>query len=100
MTTQMLMRNKKFRMQFVMAEVMRVNMAGIKSWIQAVSAKGCMEAAGFAQAPGEVARLRMAEAPRSSCFTLQNFDKGKPQESKTDKSDDYPSHYFPDPPSW
>jgi hypothetical protein len=92
-TTQMLMRDKRFRMQFMVAEVMRVDMAGTNSWMQAVSAKGCMEAAGFAQAPSEVARLRMAEAPRSSCFTRRNFDKGKRQESKTDKSDAYPFHY-------
>ena len=93
MTTQMLMRNKRFRMQFVVAEVMRVDMAGTKSWMQAVSAKGCMEAAGLAHAPSELARLRMAEAPRSPCFTRRNFDNGKRQESKTDKSDGYPFHY-------
>jgi hypothetical protein len=93
MTTQMLMRNKKFRMQFVVAEVMRVDMAGTKSWMQAVSAKGCMEAARLAQALSEVAWLRMADAPRSPCFTRRNFDKGKRQESKTDKTDAYPFHY-------
>jgi hypothetical protein len=93
MTTQMLMRNKKFRMQFVVAEVIRMDMAGTKSWMQAVSAKGRMEEAGFAHASSEVARLRMAEAARSPSFTRRNFDKGKRQESKTDKSDGYPFHY-------
>jgi hypothetical protein len=82
LTTQMLMRTKKFRRQFVVAEVMRMDMAGTKSWMQAVSAKGCMEAAGFAHASSELARLRMAEAARSPSFTRRNFDKGKRQESK------------------
>jgi hypothetical protein len=93
MTTQMLMRNKKFSMQFVVAEVMRVDMAGPKSWMQAVSAKGCMEAAGFAHATSQVAGLRMTEASRSPSFTRGKFDKGKRQESKTDKRDGYPFHY-------
>lgn len=73
----MLRRNKKFRRQFVVAEVMRMDMAGTKSRMQAVSAKGCMEAAGLAHAPSELARLRMAEAARSPSFTRRNFDKGK-----------------------
>jgi hypothetical protein len=89
----MTMRDKKVRLQFVVAEVMRVDMAGTKSWMQAVSAKGCLGVAGFVQAPSEVARIRMAEAPRCPCFTCRNFDKGKRQESKTNKSDGYPFHY-------
>jgi hypothetical protein len=93
MTTHMLMRTKKFRRQFVVAEVMRLDMAGTKSWMQAVSAKGCMEAAGLAHAPSELARLRMTEATRSPFFNRRNFNKGKRQESKTDKSDGYPFHY-------
>jgi hypothetical protein len=59
---------------------MRLDMVSTKSWMQAVSAKGHMEGDGFAQAPSQVARLRIAEAPRSPCFTRRNFDKGKRQE--------------------
>jgi hypothetical protein len=35
----------------------------------------------------------MAEAARCPSFTRRNFDKGKRQESKTDKTDGYPFHY-------
>jgi hypothetical protein len=92
LTTHMLMRTKKFRRQFVVAEVIRVDMACTKSWMQAVSTKRCMEAAELAHAPSG-SRLRMAEAARCPSFTRRNFDKGKRQESKTDKTDGYPFHY-------
>ena len=63
-------------MQFVVAEMMRLDMVSTKSSMQAVSAKGHMEGAEFAQAPSQVARLRMAEAPRSACFTAEISTKG------------------------
>ena len=42
---------------FAVAEVMRLDMASTKFWMQSASAKGCMEATGLAQVPSEVAPL-------------------------------------------
>jgi len=60
--------------------------------MQAVASKGGMEAAGFADAPSEVAWLRVAKVPRSSEFSRRNLDKKKRQASKSDKSYGYPFH--------